>query len=255
MSYLISLLVISALIFFHELGHYLAARSMGVFVETFSVGFGKKIVSFHKWGTNWQISLVPLGGYVKMKGQDDSDPSKKSYDEDSYTVKTPVQKIFILFAGPLANFILAFFLYFIIALGGVNVLSPVIGKVVENSPAYEAGFKKNDTVLSINGVKTSTWEEMAKAISSSTGSLNVEIQRDGFVEFKTLTPRISQTKNMFNETVQRKMIGIGALGTTHQLDLGILETLCHSYLGDSILNIFGNLLPWLSGMSFIPMGN
>ncbi len=127
MSFLVSLLVLSALIFFHELGHYFAARAMGVYVEVFSIGFGKRLLTFKKWGTEWSISAVPLGGYVRMKGQDDSDPTKKSLDADSYNVKTPMQKIFILFAGPLANFVLAFVLYFVIALGGPSILSPVMG--------------------------------------------------------------------------------------------------------------------------------
>jgi len=223
MSLIVSLLVLSALIFFHELGHYLAARMMNVKVDVFSIGFGKKLFSFNKFNTQWSISAIPLGGYVKMKGQDDSDPSKKNYDDDSYTTKTPIQRIFILIAGPLANFILAFVLYFIIALGSPNVLSSVIGTIVENSPAYEAGLKTNDKIISINGIKIDTWENMAKTISSSNGSLNIEIQRDGFIEFKILTPKISETKNMFNETVQRKMIGIGASNVTHPLELGFFE--------------------------------
>jgi len=151
MSWLVSLLVLSGLIFFHELGHYMAAKLMGVYVEVFSIGFGKKLFSFHKFNTQWSISAIPLGGYVKMKGQDDSDPSKKSYDKDSYNTKTPVQKIFILLAGPAANFVLAFILYFIIALGSPNVLSPVIGNVTPDSPAFIAGLESNDTITSING--------------------------------------------------------------------------------------------------------
>jgi len=223
MSILVSLLVLSALIFFHELGHYLAARMMHVKVHVFSIGFGKKLFSFNKFNTQWSISAIPLGGYVKMKGQDDSDPGKKNYDDDSYTVKTPIERIFILLAGPLANFILAFILYFIIALGSPNVLSPVIGKIVDNSPAYEAGLKTNDKIISINSVKIDTWEMMAKTISSSSGSLNLEIKRGNYIEFKTLTPKISKAKNMFNETVERKMIGIGSAGVTHPLKLSFFE--------------------------------
>lgn len=228
MSWLVSLLVLSALIFFHELGHYTAARLMGVYVEVFSIGFGKKLFSFHKWNTQWSISAIPLGGYVKMKGQDDSDPTNISYDEDSYTTKTPVQRIFILLAGPLANFVLAFVLYFAIALGSPNILSPVIGQVVKDSPAFTAGLKTNDRVLAINGVETPTWEKMAELIKNADGSLNLKIQRDGFIEFKTLTPKISETKNMFNETVKRKMIGIGSAGVTHPLELSPLETITYA---------------------------
>ncbi|MEO1953298.1 MAG: RIP metalloprotease RseP [Campylobacterales bacterium] len=224
MNIFVSLLVLSALIFFHELGHYLAARFVGVKVDVFSIGFGKKLFSFYKFNTQWSISAIPLGGYVKMKGQDDSDPSKKNYDADSYTVKTPIERIFILLAGPLANFVLAFFMYFIIALGSPNVLSPVIGDVVKDSPAYEAGLKSKDTILAINGIKTDTWEDMAKIIASSNGVLNLKIQRDNYIEFKTLTPKISETKNMFNETVKRKMIGISSAGVTHPLKLDALQT-------------------------------
>lgn len=204
MSWLVSLLVLSGLIFFHELGHYAAAKLVGVYVEVFSIGFGKKLFSFHAFNTQWSISAIPLGGYVKMKGQDDSDPTKISLDKDSYNTKTPVQRIFILLAGPAANFILAFVLYFFIALGGPNILSPVIGTVQKDSPAFVAGLESNDTVRSINGIEISTWKEMAEIISNAEGSLNLEVERGGFIEFKTLTPRFSETTNMFNEKNTKK---------------------------------------------------
>lgn len=228
MSWLVSLLVLSALIFFHELGHYAAARLMGVYVEVFSIGFGKKIFSFKKWGTEWAIATIPLGGYVKMKGQDDADPTKKSFDEDSYNSKSPLQRTFILFAGPLANFLLAFFLYFFIALGGPQILSPVIGKVVENSPAAEAGLMTNDIVREVNGIKIKTWDEMAKFIENAEGSITFKIERNGYLEFKTLTPKITETENMFREKVQKKMIGIGTAGVTHELELTLGETLSYA---------------------------
>lgn len=228
MGIFVSLLVFSALIFFHELGHYLAARMMGVYVEVFSIGFGKKIASFHKWGTEWKIAMIPLGGYVKMKGQNDSDPTQVSPDDDSYTTKTPMQRIFILFAGPLANFVLAFVLYFAIALGGPNILSPVIGAVSQDSPAFIAGVESNDTVRSINGITITTWKEMAEIISTSQGSLNLEVERDGFIEYKVLTPKITETTNIFNEQVQKKMIGIGSAGVTHKLEFGVIQTLSYA---------------------------
>ena len=228
MGILVSLLVLSALIFFHELGHYLAARAVGVYVEVFSIGFGKKLLTFNKWDTQWSISAIPLGGYVKMKGQDDSDPTNISLDSDSYNVKTPLQKMFILFAGPIANFVLAFFLYFTIALGGPSVLSPVVGNVVKDSPAQIAGLKTNDIIKSINGIEVSTWKDMAEIISKSEGALNLQIDRNGFLEFLTLTPKLTETKNMYNETIQRKMIGIGAAGVSHKLDLGLGESISYA---------------------------
>ena len=224
MGMLVSLLVLSGLIFFHELGHYMAARFMGVCVEVFSIGFGKKLFTFRKWDTEWSISAIPLGGYVRMKGQDDSDPSKKSYDDDSYNVKTPTQKIFILLAGPAFNFILAYFLYFAIALGSPQILSPVVGTVVKDSPAFIAGLESNDTISSINSVSITTWKEMAKIIEYAEGSLDLEIIRDGFLEHKVLIPKLSEAQNMFGETIQKKMIGIGSAGVTHPLELTLTET-------------------------------
>ena len=228
MSILISLLVLSGLIFFHELGHYMAARFMGVYVEVFSIGFGKKLFSFNAWGTQWSISAIPLGGYVKMKGQDDSDPTKISLDRDSYNSKTPMQRIFILLAGPFANFLLAFILYFGIALGGPQILSPVIGKIVNDSPAMSAGLQTNDIVKSINSLSITTWKEMAEIIQNSQGILDFEIQRDGYIEHKMLEPKISESINMFNEVIQKKMIGIGSAGVSHKLDLAIGDTLSYA---------------------------
>jgi len=228
MGIVVSLLVLSGLIFFHELGHYLAARLMGVYVEVFSIGFGKKLFSFNRWNTEWSISAIPLGGYVKMKGQDDSNPSKKSYDDDSYNVKTPTQKIFILLAGPAFNFIIAFVLYFGIALGSPPILSPVIGTVVKDSPAFIAGLESNDTITSINGVAITTWKEMAEIISASEGTLNLEIKRQGFLEYKSLTPKLNEAKNMFGETIQKKMIGISSAGVSHPLELSVTETLSYA---------------------------
>jgi len=223
-----SFAVLSALIFFHELGHYAAARLMGVYVEIFSLGFGKKIFAFRWFNTEWRIAAIPLGGYVKMKGQDDLDPASISSDNDSYNSKTPLQRIFILLAGPAANFILAFFLYFAIGINGPQVLSPVVGKIVEDSPAAEAGLQENDTILSINNESISTWKAMSKLIKESGGSLNIQIDRNGLVEYITVVPRLTETKNMFNETIQRRMVGIGAAGVSHELDLGLFDSITYA---------------------------
>ncbi len=225
MSYIISLLVLSGLIFFHELGHFTAARLMGVYVEVFSIGFGKRLLTFRAFNTEWSISAIPLGGYVKMKGQDDSDPTKKSYDADSYNTKTPLQKIFILLAGPLANFVLAFILYFFIALGNPSTLAPVVGDVLKDSPAFVAGLESNDTILSINGKKITTWKEMAQTISDAQGSIALEINREGYLKQITITPTLKSAKNMYGEDIKRKMIGISAAGVMKEQKMDMLQKL------------------------------
>ena len=229
MGIFVSLLVLSALIFFHELGHYLAARLMGVYVEVFSIGFGKRVATIKKWNTEWSIALIPLGGYVRMKGQDDLDPTKKSFDADSYNSKNPLQKIFILLAGPLANFVLAFILYFTIGFAGPHELSPVIGNVVKNSPAAKAGLDINDTVTAVNGTKITSWNGLAEAIAKSKGTLQLEVKRGNMLHQITLTPELKDTKNMYGETVKRKMIGISSAGITHKVNLGIGGSIAYAW--------------------------
>jgi regulator of sigma E protease len=228
MSWLIALLVLSVLIFFHELGHYSAARFFGVYVEVFSIGFGKKLFSFQWIGTQWQISAIPLGGYVKMKGQDDSDPTAISSDNDSYNTKKPWQRIIILLAGPLANFALAWFFFYAIAMGGPQALSPVVGTVLKESPAEKAGLQSGDVILSINGEKIKEWNELSEAIKSSVGNLTLEIERNNQLYPLTLTPKVSETQNIFKETIYQRMVGISPAGVTHTMDLTLAETVVYA---------------------------
>lgn len=228
MSWLVALLVLSALIFFHELGHYTAARLLGVYVEVFSIGFGKKLASFRWLNTQWQISAIPLGGYVKMKGQEDLDPTALSSDKDSYNSKKPWQRIIILVSGPLANFVLAWFLFYAIALGGPQALSPVIGNVLHESPAHAAGLQKGDTVLSINGESISEWNNLSDAVKASVGLLTFRVERTNSVHIFIVNPRITETQNIFKETVQQRMIGIAPAGITHTLQLTPISALSYA---------------------------
>jgi len=202
------LLVLSFLVFFHELGHFLAARYYGVTVHVFSIGFGRQVYSKVWRGTKWQIALIPLGGYVKMKGQDDTKPGLEESGDDSYNNKTPWQRIVILFAGPFANFLLAAILYFIIALGGANSLSPEIGKIQENSPAFSAGIQEGDIIKRINDNEIKTWEQIGSIIRNSEGPLKFFIEREGKIIAKTINPHISDAQNIFKENIKKRMIGI-----------------------------------------------
>jgi len=209
MSILVAILVLSLLIFVHELGHYLAARLFGVKVERFSIGFGPVIARRVCCDTEWAISALPLGGYVKMKGQDDLDPLKRSDDPDSYNSKKPWQRIVILLAGPMANFLLAFILYTAVAMIGFNELAPKIGKVLPDSPAAEAGVRPGDTIVAINGQKITTWSEVSRLISQSDGApIQLTIKRGDRLITLTLRPRPMETKNIFGEKIERPMIGI-----------------------------------------------
>ncbi|WP_041957496.1 RIP metalloprotease RseP [Sulfurospirillum arsenophilum] len=223
MGTLTSILVLSFLIFFHELGHFLAARFFGVHVEVFSIGFGKKVFSKMVGKTEYCLSLIPLGGYVQMKGQDDRDPTKVSYDEDSYNTKAPWKRIIILFAGPFANFLLAFLLFLAIGSMGVTKFAPIIGQISPNSPALEAGLQENDRIVMINGVLIEGWDEVSQLIQESTEKLEVKIDRLGAVQTFLLNPKVNEYQNMFGETKHKKMIGIAPSGKTIEVVYGISE--------------------------------
>ncbi len=212
MSFLTSLLVLSFLIFFHELGHFLAARFFKVKVEVFSIGFGKKLIT-KRWGeTDYCLSAIPLGGYVQMKGQDDTNPLNTSDDEDGYGSKAPWKRIIILFAGPFANFLLAFLLFIAIGNLGVMEFAPQIGKITKDSAGFHAGLESNDTILSINNTKLDKWDDIKPIVVNSTGSLSLKIKRGDKILHKTLTPKIGTTKTMFGEDVKQKLIGISPSG-------------------------------------------
>ncbi|OUT14263.1 RIP metalloprotease RseP [Campylobacter concisus] len=208
--FLVTVLAISFLIFFHELGHFLAARTLGVKVNTFSIGFGEKIYTKNVGGTDYCLSAIPLGGYVQLKGQDDTDPKAKNYDRDSYNVLSPIKRIYILFAGPFFNFILAFFIYILLGSIGVERLAPSIGHIAEGSAAASAGLAKNDKILAINGVKINEWDEISKNVKLEPSTILID--RNGSQMTINLTPKIGETINLFNEKVQRPLIGISPNG-------------------------------------------
>ncbi|NPA73800.1 MAG: RIP metalloprotease RseP [Epsilonproteobacteria bacterium] len=231
MSIFISLLILSLLIFFHELGHFLVAKYFGVKIEVFSIGFGKKLYKKVHNGTEYCISAIPLGGYVQMKGQDDLDPTRSSQDEDSYNAKSPWQRIGILLAGPGANFLLAFLLYIVMGIIGVDKLAPVIGKVYPDSPAFKAKLQKGDKILQIDKHKIVTWDDIKNAIKedSKQESIIITVKRGDKIIKKRLTPRIESMKNIFNETVKRKIIGILPSGDIVHIKYSFLDSFKFAY--------------------------
>ena len=213
MGFLVSILVLSFLVFFHELGHFLAARAFGVRVEVFSIGFGKKLFGFKKGDTEYVFAAIPLGGYVKMKGQNDFDPSSSNFDSDGYGSKSPIQKIAILLAGPLSNLLLAGIIYFGIAIAGVDTLTSKIGQISQNSAAMQSGVQSGDRVTSINGVEIKYWHEINENIQKSGSAvMSLGLLRDGKNIDLKLKPIIVETKNIFGEQTKRYMIGIAPAG-------------------------------------------
>lgn len=223
MGFIVSILVLSFLIFFHELGHFLAARLFGVRVEVFSIGFGRAVFRKKVGETEYRLSAVPLGGYVKMQGQDDSDPLKVDDSPGSYSKKRPWQRIVILFAGSFFNILLAFLLYIGIGLAGEKVLSPVVGQVAENMPAQKAGLLGGDKIVAINDTPIVSWNQLSDVIKESAGALDIKVQRGSEMLSLQMTPEIADSKNIFGEDIKRPLIGITPSGDVSTVYYGPLE--------------------------------
>lgn len=239
-----ALLALCFLIFFHELGHFLVAKYFGVFVEVFSIGFGPKICSVQLGETKYAISAIPLGGYVKLKGQDDLHPLHKDFADDSFSTKPAYQKMLILFAGPFFNLLLAFLIYIAVGSMGIKTLSPQIDTPKENSPASLAKLQKGDTILSIDDVEIHSWEDIAQAISNSqkpqsksnadsTNSaltpLRFLIKRESQTFEAIITPQMSPTKNIFNEKITRPIVGIMPSGEVFERKFSLSELVIFAF--------------------------
>ncbi len=207
--FIVAVLMLAFLIFVHELGHFTIARICGVKVEVFSIGFGKKLCFFKLFGTQFALSLIPLGGYVKLKGMDKEENGTNESANDSYAQKSPFKKLWILFGGAFFNFLFAILVYFFLALGGEKVLLPVIGDLEKN--ALEAGLLKGDKILSINHKKIASFREIRSVVTHARGELVLEIERNHQVLEKRLTPKIVAVisdSNDPNEIIKYKVIGI-----------------------------------------------
>lgn len=211
MMFIVAVLMLAFLIFVHELGHFTIARICGVKVEVFSIGFGKKLCFFKLFGTQFALSLIPLGGYVKLKGMDkeESGTNETHQENDSYAQKSPFKKLWILFGGAFFNFLFAILVYFFLALSGEKVLLPVIGDLEKN--ALEAGLLKGDKILSINHKKIASFREIRSVVAHARGELVLEIERNHQILEKRLTPKIVaiiSDSNDPNEIIKYKVIGI-----------------------------------------------
>ncbi|MBN1474097.1 MAG: RIP metalloprotease RseP [Syntrophaceae bacterium] len=203
------IVLLGVLIFFHEFGHYLAARVSGVGVTKFSLGFGPKLIGKKIGMTEYVLSLIPLGGYVKLVGESDNEKLSPEEEKISFSKQPVLKRIFIIFAGPLFNFILAIIIFSSVYLYGVPALSSVVGEVQQESAAYEAGIKKGDKILSIDGKNIGYWDDIRQVIAQSQGrQVKIIIERDEQKNELFIQPKLSKTKNILGEDVEAYLIGI-----------------------------------------------
>jgi regulator of sigma E protease len=189
--------VLGVLIFVHELGHFLMARRIGVRVITFSLGFGPKLVGFRRGDTEYRVSAVPLGGYVKMAGETPDDP--RTGQPDEFLSKTKWQRFQVLIMGPVMNILLAIVLMWIVLMQGDREYSFLhkavkIGAIAAGSPAERGGVLPGDVVTKVAGRAVGTWEQFSMAIGmKAKREVAIEVVRDGQTVPLTVTPD-AQTK-------------------------------------------------------------
>jgi regulator of sigma E protease len=213
--------VITLVVFFHELGHFLVARACGVAIETFSIGFGGELFGWtDRKGTHWKICWLPLGGYVKFLGDENaaSVPSKARLEKLSVTeqgnafpLKPLWQRILVVTAGPVANFVLAFVLFVILfSAVGAKSVSTYVGAVQKNSPAAEAGIKPGDKITAVDGKAVRLFKpELQGLIQAGKGrTLTLAVDRRGQHLLLHVTPRTIDATDIFGGNLKATAIGI-----------------------------------------------
>ena len=222
MNYIIPFLIlITIVVFVHEYGHYYFAKKYGVGITDFSIGFGREIFGWNdKSGTRWKICWIPLGGYVKFFGdrnvfsESEQQEVINKYDEEDrkklFILKPLYQRSIIVAAGPLANFVLAILIFVIInMIAGKDMTPAVIDEVVKDSPAFVAGMKKNDIIISIDNKKVESILEVSTFINISTSeTIKFIILRNDQEVSLLVKPNLVDGKDSLGNSVRKRMIGI-----------------------------------------------
>ncbi len=225
------IVVFALLVFFHELGHFSVAKWNGILVHEFSIGMGPQIFSKKKGDTLYSLRAFPVGGYVKMEGENDLSENPRAFSQ-----KSPLARLGVIFAGPFMNFVLSTVL-FVVLFMMIGMATTTIDAIQPDSPAMSAGIIAGDTVMSINDETIKTWDQLVNTINSSTGTLTIDLERGGERFNVNVTPEIDTESG-------RRLIGIsptieknitGALGAAVEqvyfLTKGIFDFLSDKITG------------------------
>ena len=208
---LISLLVLGVLVIIHEAGHLVVARWAGVRILRFSIGFGPRLMTFTRGHTEYAISAIPLGGYVKMSGEQHTEHHvPKPWD---YLAKPPGTRAAIIFAGPFVNYLVAFLSLWTVYVIGYPELLPVVGKVLDGMPAHAAGLEPGDRISAIDGRPIHTWDELTTAVYASPGRpLSLRVESRGAARTVTVTPAPKQVTDPIGREKTVGLIGVAPSG-------------------------------------------
>jgi len=207
-----ALVGLGILIIIHELGHFLVAKKTGVGVLTYSIGFGPKLLGRKIGETEYLLSAFPLGGYVKMVGEDPEEEVQPTDIQRSFSHQGLVKRMAIVAAGPLFNLLLAVVIFLVIFISyGVPVLTTGVGGVEPNSPAFRSGIQQGDRIVGVDGHEVKKWEELSGLIKESQGRpLKIRLKRDSQELELAVQPIRKEGKNVFGERQESWAIGIAS---------------------------------------------
>jgi len=207
------IILLGVLISVHEFGHFIAARIAGVGVLKFSLGFGPKIVSKKIGETEYALSWIPLGGFVKLLGESGNEELSPEDEKRSFFKQAIWKRMLIVLAGPVFNFLLAIVIFAFVFMYGLPNLTSVVGTVQKESASMEAGLMSGDKIISIDGQKIIFWEDIKSAIAKSKGKdVDVAIERGTEIKHLLIKPKLSKAKNIFGEEESRYLIGVSPAG-------------------------------------------
>ena len=220
---LTSLGLLGFLVVVHELGHFLVARWAGVRILRFSVGFGPKVLTWTRGHTEYALSAIPLGGYVKMAGEQRTESAPHPWE---FRAKGAGTRAAIIFAGPLVNYLVAFLSLWVVFVIGYPELLPEVGKVLEGMPAEAAGFEVGDRIRSIDGREVLTWDELTTVVYASPDRpLEVRVERAGAARTMTVTPKPEERTDPFGRRRTIGLIGVAPSGAFEPFRVGPMAAL------------------------------
>lgn len=212
--------VLGVLVIVHEFGHFIVARLLGIRAEKFSIGFGPRIFGQKFGETEFIVSLLPLGGFVKLAGESPEEAQGASWEFQS---KPLWQRSAVVLAGPAMNALLAYLLFVAVFLTGQPTLTSKIGKVLEGTPAASAGLREGDRVLAVNGEPVSTWEEVLNRVQTLRAPLTLSLERDGSKLETSVTPEQREIKGLRGPKKSRPFLGVAPASEIVHVKSGFSE--------------------------------